>query len=64
MSKLTAREVELTEYSISKDNHKSFWSEIRILIKKKLLVQVRDLRSCVMDIVLPCLMIVGGIYIS
>ena len=31
---------------------------------KKLIVQARDLRSCVMDIILPCLMIVVGIYVS
>jgi len=33
-------------------------------MKKKILVQVRDVRSCLMDILLPCIMIFVGIYIS
>jgi len=33
-------------------------------MKKKILLQIRDFRSCFMDILLPCIMIVGGIYIS
>jgi len=61
---MTPREKELTDYSISQDNHKSFIRELFALMKKKVLVQVRDLRSCIMDILLPCIMIVGGIYIS
>ncbi len=64
MSKLSKRERELTEYSIAQDNRKSFAAVLRTLAYKKLLVQVRDFRSCVMDILLPCIMIVGGIYIS
>jgi hypothetical protein len=54
----------LIDYSIGADNTKSFYNELVAMIKKKIIVQVRDFRSCVMDIMLPCVMIIGGIYIS
>ena len=64
LSKLTPRERELVDYSIAQDNNKSFGAEMRALMTKKVLVQARDVRSCVMDIVLPSLMIFIGVYVA
>ena len=61
---MTPRERELVDYSIATENHKSFKAEMCALMKKKVLVQARDLRSCIMDIVLPSLMIFIGIYVA
>lgn len=55
---------QLSNYSVAEDNHKSFARELRVLIKKKILVQVRDTRSCLMDLILPCLMIILGVWAS
>jgi hypothetical protein len=61
---LSEREKILTDYSVSNDNQRSFFNELFGLIKKKLLVLVRDLKSCILDIMLPVVIIIGGLYIS
>lgn len=61
---LSEREKILTDYSVSSDNQRSFVNELLGLIKKKLLVLVRDLKSCILDILLPVIIIIGGLYIS
>ena len=61
---LSEREKILTDYSVSSDNQRSFVNELVGLVKKKLLVLVRDLKSCILDILLPVVIIIGGLYIS
>ena len=65
MSKLNERQKILMEYSIAdKENVLDYQQQLKALIRKKVLVQVRDFKSCIMDLILPCIMIFVGIWAS
>ena len=64
LSKLTPREKLLTEYSIATDHRRSFLSHFVALVKKKVLVMVRDPYIFVMDFFFPMILIYAGLYVS
>ena len=64
LSKMTAREKELTEYTIATDNHRSFITQFLALVKKKLLVMIRDPKSFFMDFFFPIFLVTLGLYVS
>ena len=64
LSKLTPREKELTEYSIAQDHRRNFASHFAALVKKKILVMIRDPKSFMMDFFFPIILIVSGLYVS
>lgn len=64
LSTLTEREKELTEYSIATGHRRNFWTHFLALVKKKILVMVRDPKSFTMDFFFPILLIVCGLYVS
>ena len=51
-------------YSIADDPSENLLGQLFALIKRKILVQVRDRKACLMDLLLPCVMIIGGLYIT
>lgn len=64
---LSDRQRTLSEYSITDNDGTSSMNlaiQLKALIRKKVLVQVRDFRSCIMDLVLPCMMIFVGVWAS
>ena len=64
LSKLTEREKLLTAYSISNDHRRNFCTHFLALVKKKLLVMVRDPKSFLMDFFFPMSLIYFGLYVS
>lgn len=64
LSKLTIRERELTEYSISRDHTRNFLTQFMALLKKRILVMIRDPRSFAMDFFFPMLLIWLGLWVS
>jgi len=64
---MTERQRLMSEYSITDNQGTSSFShlnQLKALIRKKILVQTRDLRSCIMDILLPAFMIFIGVWAS
>jgi len=67
VSSMTERQRTLSEYSITDNEETSSFNlatQLRALIRKKVLVQTRDFRSCIMDLLLPSLMIFVGVWAS
>lgn len=64
LSKLTPRELILTEYSIATDHTRSFWTQFVALIRKRLLVLLGDRKSFIMDFFFPIFLIWLGQYLS
>ena len=61
---MTAREKELTQYSIANDHSRNFFTHFFALCKKKLLVLIRDPKSFFMDFFFPIFLILSGLYVS
>ena len=64
LNKLSARDKVLTEYSIATDNTRNFLTHFVALVKKKVLVMVRDPKSFTMDFFFPIILIYMGLYVS
>ena len=64
LSKLTPREKELTEYSIATDHRRNFCRHFFALVKKKMLVLIRDPKTFMMDFFFPMVLIFSGLYVS
>ena len=64
LSKMSAREKMLTEYSIATDHRRSIFRQFWALVRKKLLVMLRDPKVFLLDFLSPMLLIYVGLYIS
>lgn len=64
MSKLTPRELTLTEYSIATDHTRNFWTQFIALIRKRILVLLGDRKSLLMDFLFPIFLIWLGQYLT
>ena len=64
LSKLTPREKLLTEYSIATDHRRNFFRHFLALVKKKILVMLRDPKIFIMYFFLPMILIYIGLYVS
>jgi hypothetical protein len=63
-SKLSAREIELTEYSIATNHERNFTSHFFALIRKRVLVMLGDRKSFLMDFFFPIFLMWLGQYLS
>ena len=54
----------LTEYSIATDHRRNFLRHFVALVKKKLLVMLRDPKVFIMDFFFPMILIYVGLYVS
>jgi hypothetical protein len=61
---LTPEEVKLNEYSVSDYHERSFFTQVYVLAKKKILVMTRDRKSFIMDTIFPMILIVLGLYLT
>ena len=59
----TPKQLSLTTYKANIDE-RSTWRLFKVFVLKKLLVMVRNRSNFLMDLIIPCVMIVGGLYIS
>ena len=64
LSKLTPREITLTEYSIAQHHERNFFTQFHALARKRALVLSGDRRSFLMDFFFPIFLIWVGQYIS
>jgi hypothetical protein len=53
----------LTTYKANIDE-RSTWALFKVFVLKKLLVMARNRSTFLMDLIFPCVMIIGGLYIS
>ena len=61
---LTPREKLLTEYSISTDHHRNFCRQFFALVKKKILVMIRNPLFFIVDLIFPVFLIYFSIHFS
>ena len=54
----------MTEYSISTEHHRNFVTQFFALVKKKLLVILRNPKAFVIDFFFPMILIYVGLYVS
>jgi hypothetical protein len=57
LSKLTPRELTLTEYSISNDHERNFSTQFKALVQKRKLVMLGDRKSFLMDFFFPIFLV-------
>jgi hypothetical protein len=51
-------------YSVADDNSRSLVTQVQALVRKKLLVMTRDRKSFFVDALLPCILMVLGLYLT
>ena len=61
---MTPREKLLTEYSISVEHHRNFFTQFLALVKKKLLVILRNPKAFMIDFFFPMILIYVGLYVA
>ena len=61
---LSDREKLLTEYSIANDHRRNFLTHFTVLVKKRILVMIKDPKSFLMDFFFPIALIYFGLYFS
>lgn len=64
LTKMTPREKLLTEYSIANDHRRNFFTQFVALVKKKLLVILRNPKAFVIDFFFPMILIYVGLFVS
>jgi hypothetical protein len=55
---------ELEDYSISNDSENSFFDHMFSILRKKILVQVRDKKTLGIDTIFPIILIIVGLALS
>lgn len=64
ITKMTPREKLLTQYSISNDHRRNLFVQFYALVKKKILVLLRNPKSFMIDFFFPMILIYFGLYVS
>lgn len=49
---------------MAEDNQRTFSTQVQALVRKKLLVMTRDRKSFFVDTLLPCILMVLGLYLT
>ena len=55
---------ELEDYSIAEDSESSFFDHMFSILRKKILVQIRDAKTLGIDTLFPCVLIIVGLALS